>query len=390
MSDTPRYKMTLSLNVLRHLGIGLYSNVPAVLSELVANAWDADATRVDIFVHVEEGMIEVVDTGYGMTLHDINERFLKVGYERRKEGDVTQSGRPVMGRKGIGKLSAFSIAQLVEVHTIKDEQKNAFQMGRNAIESRIKSKENRDYHPEPINPDTSTLQQGTRLVLRDLKRDLSRTIPFLRRRLARRFSIIGPEHNFEVAVNGEPITPEDRGFHDKLEFLWYFGEHGEAMASVAGNLKHKQQISGDVMVSGSEQISEISGWIGTVEKPETLDEVNDAIVLMARGKLIHEDLLPEFNDAGVYADYVLGEVNADFLDTDEEDIITSGRQSVKEDAPRYTAVLDFVREALKTVKSEWTGLRKRRSKTRALAYPTIKEWYDGLGADKRFYHESCG
>ena len=33
---------------LHHLGIGLYSNVPAVQSELVANAWDADGTGIMI------------------------------------------------------------------------------------------------------------------------------------------------------------------------------------------------------------------------------------------------------------------------------------------------------------------------------------------------------
>jgi hypothetical protein len=38
--------MRLSLNVLNHLGINLYSNVPAVLAETVANAWDADAEHV--------------------------------------------------------------------------------------------------------------------------------------------------------------------------------------------------------------------------------------------------------------------------------------------------------------------------------------------------------
>ena len=91
------YKMTLSLNVLRHLGIGLYSNVPAVLSELVANSWDADATRVLISVNPEQNSIEVMDTGCGMTLHEINERFLRVGYERRKEGNTTPGGRQVMG-----------------------------------------------------------------------------------------------------------------------------------------------------------------------------------------------------------------------------------------------------------------------------------------------------
>ena len=41
-TDKPQYEMTLSLNVLRHLGFGLYSNIAAVLSEVVANSWDAE------------------------------------------------------------------------------------------------------------------------------------------------------------------------------------------------------------------------------------------------------------------------------------------------------------------------------------------------------------
>ena len=47
MTDSP-YEMHLSLNVLEHLGLNLYSNVPSVLSEVVANAWDADATSVGV------------------------------------------------------------------------------------------------------------------------------------------------------------------------------------------------------------------------------------------------------------------------------------------------------------------------------------------------------
>ncbi len=58
--------MTLSLNVLRHLGIGLYSNIGAVLSELKANAWDADASTVEIFVNTEDGVVYVKDDGSGM------------------------------------------------------------------------------------------------------------------------------------------------------------------------------------------------------------------------------------------------------------------------------------------------------------------------------------
>ena len=40
--------MTVDLSVLEALGINLYSNAAAVLSELVANAYDADSTCVTI------------------------------------------------------------------------------------------------------------------------------------------------------------------------------------------------------------------------------------------------------------------------------------------------------------------------------------------------------
>ena len=101
--------MSISLNVLNHLGIGLYSHIPAVLSEIVANAWDADATEVRITVNRKnknDSQFKTMDLG--MTERDINERYLRVGYDRRNtEGVVTPLGRPVMGRKGIGKLSVF-------------------------------------------------------------------------------------------------------------------------------------------------------------------------------------------------------------------------------------------------------------------------------------------
>ena len=71
MSASRPFKMTISLDVLHHLGIGLYSNIPAVLSELVANAWDADATEIDIVLDAETPSIEISDNGHGMSQDDI-------------------------------------------------------------------------------------------------------------------------------------------------------------------------------------------------------------------------------------------------------------------------------------------------------------------------------
>src|SRR2546423_713189 len=102
------YELTVDLQVLRHLGIGLYSNVPAVVSEMVANAYDADAKKV--MVTIDSAKIEIKDDGLGMNEADANNKFLTVGYDKRGSGEVKtpKLHRKPMGRKGIGKLSAFT------------------------------------------------------------------------------------------------------------------------------------------------------------------------------------------------------------------------------------------------------------------------------------------
>ncbi len=45
MGARPKYQLSIDLNALNHLGINLYSNIPAVVSETVANSWDADAIQ---------------------------------------------------------------------------------------------------------------------------------------------------------------------------------------------------------------------------------------------------------------------------------------------------------------------------------------------------------
>ncbi len=79
MSDS-QYVMRISLNVLNHMGLHLYSNTPAVISETIANSWDADATEVSINVNPEAMTISVRDNGSGMDISDINDKFLYVGY----------------------------------------------------------------------------------------------------------------------------------------------------------------------------------------------------------------------------------------------------------------------------------------------------------------------
>ena len=124
-TDESRYVLSISMNVIENLGINLYSNVPSVLSEIVANAWDADATEVDVNWDRENDLIVMQDNGIGMTVDQVNDRFLTVGYRRRnQQPGLTPRGRKPMGRKGIGKLSLFAISDHIVVETISGPSGN--------------------------------------------------------------------------------------------------------------------------------------------------------------------------------------------------------------------------------------------------------------------------
>lgn len=385
------YRMTISLNVLNHLGLGLYSNVPAVLAEAVANAWDADAEAVDVTIDAVGEQIVITDDGHGMTRSEVNARFLNVGYARREApgGSVTPKfGRRVMGRKGIGKLSLFSIADEVEVHTVKAEETSAFRMTVEDIKKHITEGEGGGtYYPEPIDPSLADVAQGTRIVVKRPRKALYQATSGLRKRLARRFSILGPQHHFQVSLDGKAITLEDRDYFHMMEYLWWYGHESEVFVSHCSNLKRHEKRETKVVGEHT-----IRGWIGTVDKSTRLkdgEESLNRITITARGKLVHEDILESFTEGGLYSKYLIGEIQADFLDIDDqEDIATSSRQDVKEDDPRFVALKEFVQKELKNIESAWGTWREKQGVDDALKVPAIKEWFESLSKARRPKAES--
>lgn len=392
----PKYEMRMSLNVLNHLGLNLYSNVPAVLSEVVANSWDADATSVEIVI--EGDKIIITDDGHGMSEADINDKYLNVGYERRKNEQVRtpKHNRPVMGRKGIGKLSLFSIAETVVVQTVSDKDRSGFVMSVEDIKSAMKQEES-TYHPKPLDESEITLdKEGTQIILTDIKKRVSRTTSTaLRKRLARRFSIIGTEHNFDVTIDGTRVTVADRDYFHKLQYLWHYGEGSEKYKQSCrlDKPEHAQKRTGTFKGSGEGNADSVNyhvtGWIGTVRKSGDLnaedggDNLNK-IVVMVRGKLAQEDILEDFSEGGLYTKYLIGEIHANFLDQDDaDDIATTNRQEIIKDDPRYRALQNWVRSELKHIQSRWTTLRTEQGAKEASKIHAIDDWLAGLNRGER-------
>lgn len=382
--------MTISLNALEHLGINLYSNIPAVLSEVVANAWDADAHHVTVTIDKVSEKITIEDDGIGMNRDAVIDRFLTVGYKKRDDiGEKTEEGRKPMGRKGIGKLSIFSIAGVAEVYTTHKGERTAFQMDREIIKQAIAGKGQADYRPQELTSWPSDLTKGTRIVLSGISKSLSgMTVEGLKRRVARRFSVIGSKFNFTVTVNGEEIGPEDRGYQNALQYVWTYGDQTE-LVSVCKNLARPAEarltaIEQELKKAGLT----LSGWIGTVTKPDQLkddegDNLNRLAVFM-RGKMAQEDILDDFGQKEIYADYVIGELHCEQLDLDDQgDIATSSRQALKEDDPRFEAVRRIVLSELRYIASKWSDWRRSDGAKAAANVPAVSNWLNGLKGDTK-------
>ncbi len=405
-----RYEMSISLSVLDHLGLNLYSNTPAVISEVIANAWDADATRVEVMIDTDAETITVTDNGHGMDVDDINKRYLRVGYRRRDEqGPVTSRGRKPMGRKGIGKLSLFSIANQIFVHTLKaGSEPEAFLLDAHEIRRTVEEQEQAGsgdgeprrprYRPERVDFDDAGLAggSGTKVKIADLKkvRLTTGSVTGLRKRIARRFGLIADD--FEIIVNGEPVRFSDRDYFHKARFLFQYGDYDYAQH--CSNLdRHEDHDTPLAFPRGSRFDAngvasepgehEVRGWIAIARHSNDLDDSSgdrddnlNKITILMRGKVAQEDILQEYRLGGMITKFIFGEIHADFLDVDEDDdVATTSRQRLAEDHPRYVALKAFIEAELRHIWTRTNTLKKQRALKTALdSNPHVKEWYEGL------------
>ncbi|WP_346075568.1 BbrUII/HgiDII family restriction enzyme [Gordonia cholesterolivorans] len=394
-----KFKMRVDFSVLDSLGINLYSNAAAVLSELVANAYDADATRVDInWDQGDKDAVIVRDDGCGMSVDEMNERFLTVGYRKRdpkNEGDTSPRwGRPFMGRKGIGKLSVFSIANVVTVYSTKNGQTNAFSIDVDVLRETMEV--GGDYEPVDVTdiPDAYATQ-GTVLELTSLRsKRMDLTINSLRKRLARRFDVLDetpPEKGgFAIAINGNRINWADRQELKKLQFIWEFGDDKLPDSVLPSDVERFDLPN----VVDASRDWKISGWFGTAKKPTDLTDDAEAgslknIIVLARKRPIQEGIIEKLDFSRVFGNYVTGQVEADFLDiNDLEDIATSDRQRLIEDDPRVQALQEFLRKAFVNAADTWSKRRPKKEAPDVMGkYPKIKEWVEHLDDYQKQYAE---
>ncbi len=118
---TNQYKLpfTVASALLKELGERLVGQPHIVLAELIKNAYDADATRVEIHVDPDADKIEIIDNGNGMDPDEFKRFWMSIGSTHKVNQKTSHKfGRPVTGSKGVGRLSVQFLAQTIELITV--------------------------------------------------------------------------------------------------------------------------------------------------------------------------------------------------------------------------------------------------------------------------------
>ena len=387
-TPTPLYSMRISRMTVDKLGVRLYDTVGAVVAELIANAYDADAELVTIKAPLATSLarrgatklewldlghvIEVVDDGHGMTRHEANEHFLQVGRERRRHEEQGPTSRKfkrrVMGRKGIGKLAPFGICRRIEIESAGGEKTaSGFAVSHFVMDyDRILAESDAPVELE-VGERDGTYQQNTGTTVRlsiFLGKHVADATVFLRQ-LARRFT---PTGGFKVVV--EDTRPASLRGTAPAEY-------------VVGPLDVPIQETTRIDVSARPVKVEagvelqVSGWLA-LAKDAYKDEETAGVRIYARNKIVGwtRDFEQPAGYTGEFTirSYLVGEITAEWLDFDDgEDLVKTDRQGIIWDSEYGNALREWGASLIKELGLNSRKPRRARVKNLFLELSNIDE-----------------
>jgi len=382
---------------LKLLGKGLYSNPWTAISELVANGLDAKATNVKILIDMsnkESSTIEIFDCGHGMGYHDLANKYVLIGRNRRDDNDIDEiTKRELMGRKGIGKLAALYLSNCFYLISKTEEEHSAWCLDMTNInDSDIPSLNRINDKSIDIksNEEWEKLKTGTMIKL--LNVDLTSigfyTIEGLKARLADFYLLRELKGRIEISVinsRNEPIVFSQVGKSIAFKNFYAFYNNtsmnpdlstsvyiSSSISSVNETLRPVQilDVSDFAGTSGKQKFMtekgalteeeltyEMKGWIGIHTSIQKNDAIrNDSeylrnkayhpnqLRLYVRNKLAVENFLDYLKNTQVFNNYIEGEISFDILDSDVlGDIATSNRQDFIADDERVQILINILR-----------------------------------------------
>lgn len=344
MNQSP-FIMRFDPLTIKHLGVRMYSTLNPALAEIISNSYDADATNVTVTLIQEKDVpkgIKVEDDGIGLSYDEINDKFLVIGRNRRDDlGDVPSPKykRYSTGKKGLGKLALFGLANTITISTIQNGKLNEFVLDWDDLMAA-----KGDYRPRAaITNENTTKASGTVISMTGLKRITPFDFTGLADSLSRIFIFDETFNLLLESPSGDKIFIDNKRKYSLItkEFEW--------------NLD-----SALLVPLESAYFGKIEGNLITSEKPLTPSSGLRGITLFSRGKLVNA---PEFfsnSTSSHFYQYLTGWISVDFIDKIEEDVISTNRQSIDWEHPEMARLREFLSGIVSQINAIWR--QKRREK----------------------------
>ncbi|WP_439607066.1 ATP-binding protein [Hydrogenophaga sp.] len=332
------YQLRISRLTVDKLGVKLYDKASAVVAELIANGYDADAEAVTVRLPLNHQLasqaggklkdlgyvIDVEDDGHGMTPEEAIGFYLRVGADRRtrKDEDGSRSRkkkRPVMGRKGIGKLAPFGICRRIEVWSAGGPKtKDGYAITHFFMDFDRIVTDDDDAVPLDVGSEDRgwSKKSGTRIRLTSF---LAKRVPdqetFLRQ-LAVRFTFAKPD--FKIVIVD---TATDGAKPLKVNPL--------DIPLLPGS---KIDLASRPVIADDGSTLPVSGWLGMAKEAYKNEEMM-GVRIYARGKIagVTRDFNQPAGFTGEFAmrSYLVGQIEAEWLDLDNgDDLVRTDRQDI--------------------------------------------------------------
>lgn len=393
-----KLEFQIAFGAIKHFGRNLYTTNPPAIAELVANAWDAYATECSIYYN--ESDLLIIDNGIGMTDNEFQERYACSGYTKNLDIRIPKDfqKRPYMGKKGIGKFSAFSLADKYILYTKSDEdtqwkaielQHDILNTPQPTVEIPIRRIDDLNEVEEKFNIKIN-FTTGTIIYLPNIKRSITeKTVASLNNLLPRRFSVttIINDGKFSLKFQGKEFDLKKHFYYDNIELVYYFGYTKEEIKKL---FTHASE---DGIREFSAPTFDSKGWIATTTLPNDLKADEDTkikgVVIYINGKLADEDIFKNFsNDMHANA-YIIGEVNADFLDATNDDPVLSNREGLNHENEDVIKLREYLQKVRSSVLNAWGTFRASRPLEqqpylqKALDSSGLKNVYSSLPSENR-------
>lgn len=332
------YHLRISRLTVDKLGVKLYDKASAVVAELIANSYDADAEAVKVHLPLSIQLaskaggqlkdlgyvIDVEDDGHGMAPEEAIDFYLRVGADRRtrKGQDGSRSRhkkRPVMGRKGIGKLAPFGICRRIEVWSAGGPKtKHGYAVTHFFMDFDKIVTDDDEAVPLEVGDDDRTWSKktGTRIRLTAFLAKRTPDLETFLRQLAVRFTFAKPD--FKILILD---STNDEAKAVKVNPL--------DIPLLPGS---RIDLSSRPVIADDGSILPVSGWLGMAKEAYKNEEMM-GVRIYARGKIagVTRDFNQPAGFTGEFAmrSYLVGQVEAEWLDLDQgEDLVRTDRQDI--------------------------------------------------------------